>query len=717
LDSSNIKYMKILIITPRFPIPTSGACEQDRLEGMKQLQRLGHEVQVIGKVFDFQNEENIMNFSKEYNIPVHTIPYRYSKKRGFFENILYLLKRFIWLPYWDGAAYEYADPNIKQELEDILKSWKPDIVWFDYTFMLSLYPIARRYNCKIITHSLIYDPKNLLEEDGRSLKNRFSALIKTLTDYIAIRKSDYFFAIAHDEKRMYEKLGAKKIEVLPLRALYNFLGKNSDIRDREVLSVFFLGSSYNIKHNLQAVRMVIEQIAPSANKKYPGKFKFFVTGRKLPEELQKKCNGNIKYVGFIDDFEEFLSDMDVALIPSLFGTGMQQKIFEPISRGFPIITSKRGLGGYPFECGKEILCAYKAEEFVAGLGEVLDFDTRKELSRRAVEKSSKLFSREKSDNLVIQAINYVSQENKTNKESSWQGKNVFVTGHSGFIGSHLVKKLTSLGANIQRCEIDLLKEDLKGKNYMVPDYIFHLASRSPSATDAVDASKIIEDNANMTKNVLEFARETFAKVIFVSSSHVYPPITADIAHPWKESDIEYGKALSTFGLSKQKAEQLCVDYGKEYDLEILIVRLSNVYGPGDESNRFVPTFVRKCLDREFPLSVLGNKDAVRDFVYIDDVIDGLTKCNNVLGYTEVINMGSGLNTTMKQLAEAIKNEAGLENEDIKYQDTNDEKPAYNVLDIKKAKEMTSYAPSISLSDGVAKTVKWWQEQKRQGNFK
>src|SRR3989338_7932401 len=247
---------KILIITPRFPIPTAGACEQDRLEGIRQLQRLGATVQVISKVFDFQNRDKIASFAETAGLHVHLVPYRYTQKRSWWQNFLYYLNRLLWPPYWDGAVYEYADPRIKQKMKEVLKSFKPEIVWFDYTFMLPLYPLARKYNCKIITHSLIFDPKNLLEEDGRTFFNYISYVVKLFTDFRCVAKSDYMFAIAPDEKKMYQKLGAKKIAVLPLRSLYNLLGKNSAVRDRDVLNVFFLGSSYNIHHNLQFAKFI-----------------------------------------------------------------------------------------------------------------------------------------------------------------------------------------------------------------------------------------------------------------------------------------------------------------------------------------------------------------------------------------------------------------------------------------------------------------------------
>lgn len=695
---------KILVVTPRFPVPASGACEQDRLEGIKQLKRLGNDVQVIGKVFDFQkkDEEKVKAFSKEFGIPAHLVPYIYCQKRRGFKKIIYYAKRLLWPPYWDGSVYEYAEPLIKQKFADILKNWQPDIVWFDYTFMLPLYPLARRYGCKIITRSVIYDPNNLLEEEGDSLLNYVRAKIKTITEYRSVKQSDYVFAITPDENNLYKKLGAKNIQTLPLRALHHFLGKNTKVKDRDILNVFFLGSSYNIRHNLQAAKLVIEQIAPKANVEFPGKFNFFVTGGKLPEDLQKKCVNNIKYAGYVDDFEGFLSDMDIALIPSLSGAGMQQKIFESLVRGFPLITSARGLAGYSFDCETELLCAVNAEEFAARLGKLLDFRARQKISQAALAKSQKLFSRDKLDILIKETLAKINP-------SFWQGKKVFVSGHGGFIWEHLVAKLKSWGADVRWSDADLLKSKLEIKDSFYPEYIFHLAAIAPAVSDNINDGKIIEDNIAITKKVLEFAGKVKAKIILASSSHVYPP-SSNLAG-WKESEVEWGNAVSAYGLSKQKVEQYCSDYAGKNNLGLVIVRLANVYGPGDKSNRFIPTFIRKCLEKKLPLEVLGKSDVERDFIYVDDVITGLTEAVVMIGYKQVVNIGSGTKSTVGEIAEIIKNKTGLGAEKIIFLTLEGSGVASNILDISKSKKMIGYSPEVDLEEGLSKTVEWWKKFK------
>ena len=294
----------------------------------------------------------------------------------------------------------------------------------------------------------------------------------------------------------------------------------------------------------------------------------------------------------------------------------------------------------------------------------------------------------------------------------WHQKKVFITGHTGFIGRHLVVKLRSFGAQVQGCEIDLLRESLAAPGCQNQDYIFHLAAKSPAATDTVNTTQLIQDNLNMTKNVLELARMIGAKVIVASSSHVYSPVTGKEGHPFTESEIVFGKTLSAFGISKQETEGLCRKFVQEYDIDVVVVRMSNVYGPGDTTHRFIPTFIRQCLRRKFPLEVLGNAETVRDFVYIDDVIAGLLRASQISGPIEIINLGSGRATSLAAVADAIRNAVDLNDQPVYYSSSGEDDVSYNVLNINKALQKIGYVPMVSLAEGIQKTVLWWQTQEK-----
>lgn len=393
--------MRILVITPKFPLPARGACEQDRLEGIAQLRRLGHEVMVIAKVFDFQDRAAIQSWSQERGVECRLVDYEFTRRKKTAGELWY---RLLHPGLLDGAAYEYATSAIQNEVRRALDEWRPDIAWFEYTFLWPLYPLARQRHVPIITRSANFEALHFLQEDGVSVKNVVKAIPKVYSEFRSARSSDVVTAITPREARWYRWLGAARVLTLPLRALPAVLGRNQEIRDREPLHVCFLGASYNVMHNKKAAAFVIRQIAPLAERKFPGLFRFHILGGKLPADLQSDCNELVRYEGFVPDLDAYLATMDIAVIPSLSGAGMQQKIFEPIARGLPTVTSARGLAGYPFRAGEHVMTARSAAEFVAQLGVLRDCSRRRTLSKAALALSTELFSRAAEDAIVERAI-------------------------------------------------------------------------------------------------------------------------------------------------------------------------------------------------------------------------------------------------------------------------------------------------------------------------
>jgi glycosyltransferase involved in cell wall biosynthesis len=398
---------RILVITPRFPLPALGACEKDRFEGIKQLKRLGFDVRVIGKVFDFQSAKDIENFSRQYDIPITLLQYESQKKRSRFGKLFFYFKRFINPFYWDGATYEYTHKETILTVKKIADEWQPDVAWFDYTYLWPLYEIFQKRNIPIVTRSINVEPTHFLEEDGRTLGNYLKFLPKLVSEMITIRKSDFLFAITPDEKKVYKKYGAKKMEILPLRGLPSCLRERRTLPQTEPLNVFFMGSTYNVHHNKEALRIILKDIAPHVTRAHLGHFKFHILGTKIPEEFNQYFNENIIYAGrkLDKELDLFLDTMDIALIPSLMGAGMQQKIFEPLARGIPTVASPRGIAGYPFKKDTHLLFARTPEEFVEALVRLRDVELRKKLSENAQKLSRELFSQEKIDNTILNVLN------------------------------------------------------------------------------------------------------------------------------------------------------------------------------------------------------------------------------------------------------------------------------------------------------------------------
>lgn len=392
---------KILIITPKFPYPVFGACEQDRAAGIELFIKNGWEVRVITKIYDESYQSPVAKQARLLGIKIIALPYNHLGKN----------KKISWrrlLPcYWDGAAYEYSDPTIKTVLRAELNDFKPDLVWFDYTYLWPLYGLVKKQKIPIITRSINFEPTHFLDEDGRNWWNYIKALPKLFSEYLVVKNSKIIFAITPKEADIYKKMGHKNVFILPLRGLPNCLKFTANIIEKEKLNVFFVGSTYNVSHNRAALEFLLKKIAPLAEEKFPNKFIFHIFGKKMPNNfLQLIDNNKIIYHQYFESakYEELLAQMDIAIVPSLYGAGMQQKIFEPLARGFPLITSARGLARYDFIDQMHLLLADSAVEYVEALGKLQDFILRQRLSLAAKIQSEKLFSIFKLNKIIFDNI-------------------------------------------------------------------------------------------------------------------------------------------------------------------------------------------------------------------------------------------------------------------------------------------------------------------------
>lgn len=391
--------MHILIVTPQFPYPPTGACEQDRLVGIKLLQEMGHTVSVLSKVSAI-HMERAEEGAKQLGLRRYAlIPYQESKP---------LLPRLLDPRYLDGAAYEYVDPVLQEKLNEMLPD--VDLVWCEYTYLWPVYRAIRRHKKPIMLRAINIEPLHFLEEDGMSFINYLKYRIKWISEKLSVLGADHVGAITPQEEEIYAKLGVKSHNTIPLRALHTFIGTHR-VKKKDVLDVVFMGSTYRVNHNKEAARKVIEEIAPLLEKEAPGIFKIHIVGAKLPKELQKVLPPSVVYEGYVDDLNAFLEHTDIALVPSLFGQGMQQKIFEPIVRGIPTITNKRAIAGYDLADEIEYVHAESTEQYVDALVSLQDSEVRRGFSKRAVAKSRILFSEERIKEVIAHAIDTAYENN------------------------------------------------------------------------------------------------------------------------------------------------------------------------------------------------------------------------------------------------------------------------------------------------------------------
>ena len=282
-------------------------------------------------------------------------------------------------------------------------------MWFDYTYLWPLYNIARKKNIPVITRSINFEAVHFLEEDGRNIINYLKFIPKFITEYITCKKSDTYFSITPKEKKLYKKVCRKKgIINLPLRSMPKILNDESvELKDSNVLQVLFMGSTYNVSHNRKALEFILKEIAPRVKEVTDKKYVFNIFGGKVPEELVKYESENIVFRGYVDDFLLELNKIDIAIVPSLYGAGMQQKIFESLARGLPTIASPRGIADYPFENNVHLLTATTVNDFVKALISMQNFSLREKLAKNAKDLSHKMFSRKEIDDIVLLGLNRI----------------------------------------------------------------------------------------------------------------------------------------------------------------------------------------------------------------------------------------------------------------------------------------------------------------------
>jgi len=378
---------KILMILPLLPFPPKSANQRNMVGAIRLLREMGCDVRLICKLRRGQQAE-IADFEKEYGIKIFTTPYLPSAS---FTSMLARAARPF---HWDGESHAYFEKNIQELAKQHLDEFKPDYVWVSYTYLWPFRKLAKERKIPFIVRSHNFEPRQLFQEFGGGLLLALKFVPKLMTEWFSVKFSDFVFAISPREEKIYKILGAKNISVLPSVALPFILKENREIYDKRPLNMLFMGSNYNIPHNAAAAGFLLKDVMPAVERKAPGEFVLRVTGERLPDSLKKFLAPNIIYEGFVDDLEGVLEKTDIAVIPSILGGGMQLKIFEPLACGIPTITSPRGLAGYPFKNGEDILLASSPQEFADKILMCRDANFRKKLSQNALAKSKSLFAKD-----------------------------------------------------------------------------------------------------------------------------------------------------------------------------------------------------------------------------------------------------------------------------------------------------------------------------------
>ena len=300
-----------------------------------------------------------------------------------------------------------------------------------------------------------------------------------------------------------------------------------------------------------------------------------------------------------------------------------------------------------------------------------------------------------------------------------KGKNIFVTGGAGFIGSHLCKNLSNLTSNLTIYDnlssgkvenvkhlpkVHFVKADILNLKKLFSqekaDLIYHLAAQVVVPYSMENPLEDFETNARGTLNVLEKARKDDARVVFTSSAAVY-------GNPTKlPTPEDYGfNPFSCYGLSKVVGEEYCNMYSKQYGLDITILRLANVYGSG--CHGVISDFLDKINRNPEKLEIIGTGLQSRDFVHVSDVVDAFTLAAvSEVAVGETYNIGFGKTTKIIDLAKMILKIMNLsEKTAITTTDVSWKGDVNTILfDVDKAKEELKWTPKIRLEDNLRELI-------------
>lgn len=308
--------------------------------------------------------------------------------------------------------------------------------------------------------------------------------------------------------------------------------------------------------------------------------------------------------------------------------------------------------------------------------------------------------------------------------SFWEGKRVLVTGGEGFLGSFLVEKLKQRGADISvpRFEdYDLRKHSdiIRMFEDFSPEVIIHLAaSVGGIGANLENPGKFFYDNIIMGVQLIEESRlRDVSKFVTIGTICSYPKFTPV---PFKEKDLWNGYPEETnapYGLAKKMLIVQSQSYRQQYGFNSINLLQVNLYGPRDnfnpESSHVIPALIKKCCDAikegKDEIVVWGTGTPTREFLYVEDAVEGILSATEKYNGCEPINLGSGFEISIKDLVEMIVKFTGFKGK-ITWDNSKPDGQPRRCLDVTKAKEEFGFKAKTTFEQGLKKTIDWYKNK-------
>ena len=309
--------------------------------------------------------------------------------------------------------------------------------------------------------------------------------------------------------------------------------------------------------------------------------------------------------------------------------------------------------------------------------------------------------------------------------SFWNDNRFIVTGGSGFLGSFVVGKLRERGAgNVfvpRSADYDLRRHEavLDLLNDARPDVVIHLAAIVGGiGANRARPAEFFYDNLMMGVQLLHEAwRAGVRKFVSVGTVCAYPKHTPV---PFREDTLWNGYPEETnapYGLAKKMLLVQGQTYRQQYGFNAIYLLPTNLYGPGDnfdlETSHVIPALIRKCLEAKARgddrITAWGTGSPTREFLYAGDAAEGILLATERYDQPEPVNLGSGMEISIKSLLELIADLTGFEGEIVWDTSKPDGQPRRS-LDTTRAEEGFGFKAATSFREGVQRTIDWYIEQ-------
>jgi len=313
--------------------------------------------------------------------------------------------------------------------------------------------------------------------------------------------------------------------------------------------------------------------------------------------------------------------------------------------------------------------------------------------------------------------------------SFWQDKRVCVTGGAGFLGSFVTKKLQERGAKeifIPTIEkYDLVQIDSIRQMYddCNPDIVIHLAAMVGGiGANMEHPADFFYGNLMMGVQLIHEAwKRGVEKFVALGTICAYPKFTPV---PFKEDDLWNGYPEETnapYGLAKKMLLVQSQAYRQQYGFNSIFLMPVNLYGPRDnfnpQSSHVIPALIRKCLEaktaKQPSIEVWGDGSPTREFLYVEDAAEGILLATEKYNGSEPVNLGSGMEISIKDLVTLIARLTGYEGELVWDTSKPNGQPRRR-LNVERAEREFGFKARVNFEEGLRRTIEWYQAQMNSG---